>query len=205
MKIQLLHDTINFFLGKGQTGYYEPERLDVLIHGESYALFREYVAQVARNKAVTDFLRPFERFTNRPVVSGKVEKPEDYEHHVGLMIDDVGCEVLEKFQWVKLLNHPVRIPDKTHPVVTVEESTILVLPLSAERLTGWYYRSPSQPKYGYQVSGNRYVFNATKSKDIEWGEQMVPKLALRVLAGLGVNLRSEDIFSYSQALKQEQI
>lgn len=203
MKIQLLHNSIRFLTAKGQTPYYSPKELDDLIYQESWDLFDKHIEVYAVNKVVSESLRPFEKPLKVPNLNG-FEKPTDFAYPITILADGKQADILEKYQWHTRASHPIRKPDADYPIASISADTIEVLPADTESLTGFYFKKPGKPVYGYDIQGSRYVFNPDKSTEIEWPENVCWDIAERVLFKLGINMRASDIAQYAQAEKQDQ-
>ena len=59
------------------------------------------------------------------------------------------------------------------------------------------YKVPSQPRFGYTVAAGKEIYSPTNSVDFELPEHYFAELVVEIAKLIGVNLRDQDVYSYS--------
>jgi hypothetical protein len=115
-----------------------------------------------------------------------------------------------------ILQSDLSAPSPTHPVAIVTND-IEVFPTSVKRIKVKYYkypegrnvstgaRTPSSPRYNaINLGGSNEVFDPATSVDFEIPDHYVPTLVLEIGKMIGINLRDQDVFAYTNGEAQQQ-
>ena len=205
--IKFIHDQINLALGKEQTAYFSPEKIDDAIHSESLNLFKKFYDQFEATQKITDYLAPFMRFETNLAVdpNGFIEKPDDLFHVTAVMDDnEKEIRIVDRAAWASRVNDPLFGPEDDYPICRVDRLRIRFRPKDIGLVELHYLKLPVKPVYAYTITGDRYVYNNASSVDIEWDEPLHDEIINRVLANLGIATRESDIVEYSQIEKQQE-
>jgi len=181
----------------------------------------EYIEISQKN---LDDMKVFKVFLkNVPVVNGKVSYPADYCHKAELTnnftikinkVDVVlpkGLEVLNESQLSSRLGNYTKRPVSRMPICTFRSDAIYVWPFQvADNVTDpitqidmAYYRWPKDPVFAYTESDGFITYDAVNSVECEWPRDEHLTLVRLMLQYIGINLRENDILSYSELKLKE--
>ena len=109
-----------------------------------------------------------------------------------------------------ILRSALSVPTLENPVALVSRG-IEVFPTSVQEIKLRYYKTPegidpvtgnavaSLPKFGYRVNVNgEETYDVLTSVDFELPDHYVPELVLEISKMMGINLRDQEVYSYSQ-------
>ena len=110
-----------------------------------------------------------------------------------------------------ILQSDLSAPSATHPVAIVSND-IEVFPTTIKKIKVRYYKQPEgrspidgsrtalSPRYNaISLGGSNEVFDPTTSVDFELPEHYVPNLILEIGKMIGINLKDQDVYAYSNA------
>lgn len=149
------------------------------------------------------------------------KKPDDYSRLIsistaGTVLMDVStrktvdiCHDQEKLD--RILNSAISAPKLDSPLAFISNN-IEVYPTSVNKIKVRYYkvpegrspangdRIPASPKYAYYTAGGiADAYDSTNSVDFELPEHYLSDLVYEIASLAGVNLRDNDIVSYSES------
>lgn len=115
-----------------------------------------------------------------------------------------------------ILQSDLSAPSATHPVAMVSED-IEVFPTSVKKISIRYYKYPEgrnvstgarsalSPRYNAtNLGGVSETFDPTTSVDFELPDHYVPHLVIEIGKMIGINLRDQDVFAYTNGEEQKQ-
>ena len=197
---------INFLTGKGQTGYHSPEEIINAVHESSLNIFNELVVEFERTKTIGDDLSPFMVGPSALTLngSGQVNKPSDYKHWIALTegTTDVDIDVVDHGMISNRRNDPLCPPASGYAICCFYKTVIQFYPTTISNVKITYFKTPVKPTWAYTIVNDRFVYDDTNSVDIEWKENIHPRLRAKALEYLGINLREADLVNF--AFKKEE-
>ena len=208
------------------SGYLSPEDFNHLIRKCSMDRFNALYKVYEETQKVSDDLRPFVITDpdHRTIGSDNyTDLPSDYIHLSSVKVYKVtnvegSCvpsehsrpaEVLTDDQWNYRTSSTLKTPSERHPISTIENNKLKVLPSQFGFCRLSYIRKPADPVYDFNLSataGAQYLppgsthdgtnpnfssGDASTSVELDWPEQAQWDVAARLLKQLGVSVRSE--------------
>lgn len=208
--IKDLHDLIDKFAGKNEASIQSPTEKDLAIYYSSLDLQEELYAQYPVNIKYNRYLDPFKKQDTLSVQAGNVTLPEDFFRERSFLTNDQRpIELLDDHQWNFAINDPVAQPSVSYPIGTIENvndsSSLILLPSTGiTEVTIKYFRKPVKQKFAFTLDGSRYVYDDENSIDIEFGEELFPKLVPKVLSQFGIEIRDEMLVRYFEGQKAQE-
>ena len=79
--IKIAVDKVNFYAGKFNTGYFDPQDIAREIHVESMNIFEKYYDEFAKTQKISDYLRPFKAQSDVDLTNGLGTVPTAQRSH----------------------------------------------------------------------------------------------------------------------------
>jgi len=182
--------------------------------------------QFSLDKRVQEDLAYFSKESSISQVNGFFEKPEDLSRIISIRtfgayvfgsststpIDIMYDE--SKIEYI--LQSDLSAPSDIHPVAIVNDN-IEVFPTSVKRIKVKYYKIPEgrnvstgsrtalTPRYNaLSLGASNEVFDPNTSVDFELPDHYVPELIIEIGKMIGINLRDQDVFAYTNGESQKQ-
>lgn len=92
---------------------------------------------------------------------------------------------------------------QNNPIARFIGQTIHIEPKGLTNLEALYLRTPNKPVWGFTLSGDRQVFDAGTSTDLEWSEVHVNDIVYRALVMMGVALEDNWQIQFGTQRKNE--
>lgn len=177
-------------------------------------------------KRIQEDLAYFSKESTISQSSGVFEKPEDLARIISMKthgayvfgqststpIDVIYDE--SKIEYI--LQSDLSAPSSTHPVAMVSED-IEVFPTTIKKIKVRYYKYPEgrnvstgertalSPRYdALSLGASNEVFNPATSVDFELPDHYIPQLVIEIGKMIGINLRDQDVFTYTSGEEQKQ-
>jgi hypothetical protein len=191
--IKRIHDRINFAIGKGESGYFSPEEIDQEVYAVILEMFSEYLDEYPKNKKIQKYLDPFLAKKDESVPStGQINVPTTEEYIDGVETKDgVEIELLSRPEFAQRKNSQALPVSQDYPIAKIENTQMTILPKDIGQITIHYFEKPTEPEYAYteDTDSEQFIYNDSNSVDVQFTEQLHPKIVNRVLKRLGINTR----------------
>ncbi len=219
MNIKTVHDLINFYAGKFNTGYFTHDEINDALNSESFNLFLKYYQGWEATQEMSDFLRPFLKEESLVAAGGLGTLPADMEHPVLIQTElvtetdedtqevttiveaDKNIEVVDRAAWAFKITEPTFGPTVDYPVIRLDTTSFQVRPVEVTKVFMQYLKTPVESVYTETPEGE---FDQENSVDLEWSETLYDQLINRTLANLGISMREGELIEYSQIEKQQE-
>jgi len=178
------------------------------------------------SKRLQEDLAYFSKESSVSQASGVFEKPEDLARIISMKTHGAyvfGTStstpidiVYDESKIEHILQSDLSAPSSTHPVAIIGED-IEVFPTTIKKIKVRYYkqpegrnpvdgsRTPLTPRYNaISLGGSNEVFDPTTSVDFELPEHYVPMLVIEIGKMVGINLKDQEVFAYTNAEEQKQ-
>jgi hypothetical protein len=201
-----IHTFINFLTGKGQTGYHSPEEIDNAVHEASLDLFNDLIRLFENSGVISDDLSPFMVGpTALTLTVGSAPKPANYKHCIAITAGTNEVEVsrIDHGMLANKRNDPLCPPTADYPICAFYPGTIQFYPTTLANVKLTYFKTPTKAVWAYTIVSDRFVYDDTNSVDIEWKENLHPKIRSKAMEFLGINLREGELVEYAQIKKRE--
>lgn len=209
MTIQEIHNVLNFYLRKEETGYLSIGEIDAVIHRAQIQYMDKIKPAFAANQQLDDALLPFKvkyGFTNSTSEDGLITLPSNYLHLLSMetvvmdyghviypMPEKVGEDELGKRKSSQLIPLSAK-----NPIFIQYGNAIQLYPEQPAAGTIYYLRKPVAPKYGFTMTGRKPVYDAASSVQLEWNEPSTEKIVFLSLQLLGLSLDDANAVSFGQ-------
>lgn len=143
-------------------------------------------------------------------VSGNVfSMPSDLRYLEGVSYGSADVEILKQNQSINQLLNSRAAPTSRYPAAEVNNGNVTIYPSSINSgVTISYYKNPmginangdpvnQSPTWAYTNVGNKSVYNASNSIQLELPESTYNKIIVRLVGLYGINIREMDIVQYA--------
>ena len=199
--IQTIHDSINFHLGKTESGYHNPDEIDRELNLESLKVFNDLISVFEETRKISEHLQPLMKSASLTTTGGSIAKPDDFEHAIGMFLtdDDVEVEILTSARFIVRKKHVNKPPSASYPIARMFGANIEMLPITTTKLTIEYFKRPTNADFAYTVVSEGYVFDEGNSVDWEWSDHVSERIVATVLRKFGVPIKDQEVFRYSKS------
>lgn len=199
--IEIAHSIIREQIRKFNGGYKSPEEIDNALYRSEIDLYNSFFYPLINKEEASFYLK--EQSCN--ISSSNVfDLNADYSRYA-IIKSLVGSNiyegpVLEENEYLDRVNSLILAPDLENPIARIVGKKIEFYPSDAGNFVLSYYRSPSVPKYGYNVAGNGrdITYDAGTSTDLDIRESSLNTVIVRALGYLGISLEKESLLIEKQ-------
>ena len=205
MFIEDLYDFITFLKNQGQARYFTPEEVtDALNRAVLDVYYREYKL-FEETGEISDALSPFKILTDINISTDKFLLPDKYRHitsHKAYDPDNSNkfykINMITDGEWDEKTLSSLAPPTNSYPVMRRIKEGWEVKPDTIKKINISYIKNPDKAVYGYNIVNNRFVFDETKSTDVEFPEFVHNELIAQTLKYLGVVLNDALLIQFKQ-------
>ena len=149
------------------------------------------------------------------VTGGMFAYPADYAHKDEIRYDFVKSingsnvtlprpvEILRESQLSDRLGNWTKRPTTQNPVGVLRSDGIYIYPTTITSVEFSYYRFPVDPVFAYNLHDGYISYDAGSSTELEWSREEHGQITALVLSYIGINLRSQEVYQYSELKKKE--
>ena len=228
MKINEIHNTINFILNKDQQAFMTIGEIDQVLDRAQLVLFNQYhtnpklpakaqAALYGESQRIDDSLSTFKEryaFTNSDTPGGVITLPANYMHLLSLYTTVYsnqlgrniysGVQVLNEEELIERLSSQIIPVSADDPIAIMnKQNKIQLFPESPATGGVYYLRRPVAPLFAYTMSGRAVVYNDAGSTQMEWRDFDIMNIISIALSYFGINMSSGDIVQFAQVKQQE--
>lgn len=211
-EIKVLTDLL---LNKSQGGNYtSPDKLNSIFATAELDIINKYFEAYQANQAITDALKGVWNETAVTTDSnGEFDLPSDYYHTVSITSQSIKGGVLvpnyvERIRQAELqdrLRSSIVGPSQEYPIALSIGDKMRIYP---QRITSGEYKltyisKPTEPSWGFSVTNNRPVYDASSSTNFSLPYSVKTELVSKILEYFGVNMREELIVQYSNKISND--
>jgi hypothetical protein len=210
MFIQKIHTLFALLEGKNLATTRPPEEIDAALEMVLQDLFNKYLDHYVKTKKIETYLLPFKKIGEITLNnSGSGDLPGDYALYEQVWLTDRTTKVtmIPNDFWHSRRNRKLGAPSATTPIAKLEVlgasvPSITVYPVPADKKVSMdYFKKIATPRYGYTISGTRYVFDESTSVDVEFPQGLYPDIMNRLLQSFGITLREGQLFEMMERAK----
>lgn len=210
MELDKVHELLDLIIRKETNGFVTHAQKDNALHLGQVDYYNACFEEYGRTQTLHDALSPFKTtysFSNNDSPSGVVTLPSGYAHlldgYVTVFDNTYGVQ-RKKITFVNeeersaALESQLRPPSTSRPIGELNSNTIQLYP--AEPMAGvvTYMKQPVKPQFAYNQSGRTITYNSGSSTQLLWSDLYIPKVVLKALSYLGVNLNEGDLVKYAE-------
>lgn len=97
------------------------------------------------------------------------------------------------------------LDSKKYVIASFFDTYLQFYPSDIGRVEFTYLRKPKDPVWAFKVENNRPVYDKDNSIDLEAPDEAVDEIAMIALSLLGINLRDQELISFSEAQKAQNL
>jgi len=233
INIDSVYKFLQYVSNKNQSGFLTPKDFNESIRQAVYEFVTKRYHNVQKqnqtgasfvgleqNQKITDDLRYLLiPLTNLIPVDGIIPLPKDYLHLSTLSyyrnnVDEEGdlnikyidFNVLRDTELSAMLNSNIfgkKIKSGKMGVCVFRGDNLELFPKTINNVNMVYLKKPLDPKWAFDITNGKPVYNAVNSVDIELPEDCKNEIVFMCSSYLGINLRENELISYSEALKSQ--
>ena len=114
---------------------------------------------------------------------------------------EVEVSVVDDSELGYILNSSIVNPEPDYPVVAFYETGLQFYPDNSENVVLTYLRRPTKPNWAYNLVNGRPVYDADNSIHLEFPDETLNELLVKILSYVGINLREPQLVQYGETQK----
>ena len=219
MTINDIYNAVKFISNKEQKGYIKPSEFNTLAKQAQLELINEKLDKIRKYKSlertgtnyrgstedVEDFYNEIGVLSTEATLtynSNKFQYPADVMYIQWLIYESGGIptpiEIVDKHNVNHVLRSNLVAPSADYPIAIRTSGGYEVFPTSiTSSVKLQYYKEPASPVWGYQASGDDYIYNSNTSTEFELPDSCHNDIIIKILKYVGINLRDADLSSYA--------
>jgi hypothetical protein len=176
-------------------------------------------------KKISDNLRHLIKIIDLPVnAKGEAKRPTDFIHSstiryvhkekvwndpcnkkLGFKIitKEVGVAEIRDSEVSERLDSELLTPTLEYPIAVIYNNYIQIYPINAGMLKFTYLKKPNTPFWAYTTVNSRPVYDHINSVDIEFPEECINEIVMRVCSLMGINISNNLLLQYTNQMKQQ--
>ena len=217
MTIKEFHDNIRLIANIGQSQYFSPEDLDLMINNAIKKFYEQEYAHFEATQKISDTLGFFKSISAAPVTldaNGMANLPTDMYHlsSVEAILEDNSrgsIELIKDSAWLNRKHSAGFAPSTDYPIARqIGMSKIEVAPIgtgNVKEIIMYYLRSPATAKYGYtpNASGTGWTYVEGDSTQVDWPEISHNSVMDKALGFVGTALRDRTLIGSETVQKSQ--
>jgi hypothetical protein len=216
MTIKEIHDILDFYLKKNQSGFLSLGEKDAVLHRAQVQYMDKIKPAYPANQQLSDALTPFKRiaqFTNSNTVGGLITLPANYQHLLSVettvmdsghviypMVEMIGEDELGIRRSSQLI--PVSVKNPIGYQINNFVDGIKFIQLYPEQPAAgkvYFLCKPIAPKYAFTTNGRAITYDHANSVQLEWNEPSTEKIIMIALQLLGIPLEDDRVIQVAAA------
>ena len=219
VNVDTVYQRVLTIANKEQRGYITPLEFNLLANQAQLDIFEGYFVEVAQAatagspgneteysdimKTLNEKISVFKKVDTALVKQGSFFLyPNDmyklgtlYYAQTGLTTDGVEIQEINYDELLDYNNSPLTKPDKSHPLYIRREEGIRIIstPDITSGVMATYIRKPAKVEWGYVVTNEQALYNASSSDNFELHESEEVTLITEILSLAGIVLSRPDL------------
>lgn len=130
---------------------------------------------------------------------------DECNHQLGytLKTKEVGVAEIRDSELSERLDSELLTPTLEYPIACIYDQYIKIYPLNVGMLKFTYLRKPLQPFWAYTTVNGRPVYDPANSVDVEFPEECMNEIVMRVCSLMGINISNQMLLQYTSQMKKE--
>lgn len=211
MDLSEIYQLVDFILSKERGSFQTYAELDRIFHLGQTDLYNQYYDEYALTGKIHNALEPFKKkltFTTGTSPAGFITLPADYmmalpSSHTTPSYGPI--RFYNESEWVGAITSQLRPVSTTKPAAKIIAGQIELFPHVATAGVIEYLKKPTPPVYVYSQVGRVITYDAITSTQLQWLDMYIPKVIMKSLSYIGVNLNEADITQYSETKAKETV
>lgn len=219
MTINDIYNSVKFIANKEQKGYIKPSEFNTLAKQAQLELINEKLDKIRKHKSlertgtnyrgagedVDDFYNEVGVLSTEATLtysSNKFQYPTDVMYVQWLVYEPSSSptpiELVDRHNVNQVLRSSLVAPSVEYPIAIRTSGGYEVFPTTiTSGVKLQYYKEPASPVWGYQASGNDYIYNSNTSVQLELPDSCHNDIIIKILKYVGINLRDADLSNYA--------
>jgi hypothetical protein len=201
---------VEFIISKTQSGgTVTTAQNNVLFMRSQMAVYEKDRNTYLETGRSSDFLNIFlkTKTVTPNITTGYLSYPSDFQHIANVRSyynkKEREVELVSNKMWGDINASQLMQPTKVFPKYSEYSSEMRFLPRDIGVVMLDYFKTPTQPIWGFTIVNNVQVYDATSSVDFEFDEFSVNRVAAEYLAFVGCNLQNIPVEQFAQEFKKE--
>ena len=226
--IDTVYQRVLAIANKEQRGYVTPLEFNLLANQAQMSIFEDYFTQITQandipgneteysdvTNSLNEKITPFEKVDILPKVGAFLQYPGDL-HKLGVVwfipagaggqwgSEDKNIELQEinYNELVDIMGSPLTSPTESHPVFIRRSEGLKVYPTGSwynKKIHVSYIRRPRKVEWGYVVTNEQALYNASASTNFELHPSEETVLVMKILELAGVVIQKPDLVGIGQ-------
>tara|TARA_B100000497_G_C7691985_1_gene421074 strand:+ start:1025 stop:1729 length:705 start_codon:yes stop_codon:yes gene_type:complete len=229
INVNELYKAVQFFSNKEQSGFIKPSEFNLLADRAQMEMFMKKFGNpemvggpmqpfpkysYQETQKISDDLRIFVKKLDTALSSGFLGYPNDYVHFSSCRVvtvsqgagmtfkkKEVEVSVVDDSELGYILNSAIVSPEPDYPVACFYEQGIQFYPEESNRVVLTYLRRPAKPLWAFTTVNGRPVHDESNSVNLEFPEETLNEILVKILSYIGINLREPQLIQYSETQK----
>lgn len=210
--LNTIYNLALYIIRKQRGAFQTYPELDNIFNLGQLDLLSEYNDEYALTGKINNALSPFKKdfqFTLTTSIDGYVTVPADYLYPLMSFTqtyDNISestkfgeIRFYNEAAWINAINSQLRSATIKKPAAKVIAGQIELYPKVPNAGVLNYIKKPNAPLYVYTQVGRTITYNANASTQLEWLDLQIPKVIMKALSYIGINLDEDKITAFAEA------
>ena len=215
--LNTVYDTTNYIIRKQRGAFQTYPELDNIFNLGQLDLLSEYNDEYALTGKINNALSPFKKdfqFTLTTSVGGYITVPTDYLYPLmsftqtydnDSLVTNLGqIRFYNESEWINAINSQLRPATIKKPAAKIIAGQMELFPKTPNTGVLNYIKKPKAPVYSFSQVGRVITYDPDTSTQLEWLDLQIPKVIMKALSYIGINLNEQEITQFAEA-KEKQV
>lgn len=218
MDLNSVYDLTNYIIRKQRGAFQTYPELDNIFNLGQLDLLSEYNDEYALTGKINNAVEPFKKnlqFTLTTSAGGLITIPTDYLYPLmsyTQWYDNTAQETkfgevrfYNENEWINAVNSQLRPATLRKPAAKVIAGKVELYPQKPNVGILNYLKKPNAPVYSYTQVGRVITYNPLTSTQLEWLDMQIPKLIMKALSYIGINLNEQLITQFAETKEKQAV
>jgi len=218
MDLNLVYDITNYIIRKQRGSFQTYPELDNIFNLGQLDLLSEYNDEYALTGKINNALSPFKKnyqFTLATSVGGLVTLPTDYQYPLMSFTQSYDnatqqtkmgeVRFYNENEWINAVNSQLRAATVKKPAAKIIAGQMELYPKTPNAGIINYIKKPAAPVYSYTQVGRVITYDPNTSTQLEWYDEQIPKVIMKALSYIGINLSEEAITQFAEGKEKQNV
>ena len=220
--VDTVYQRVLAIANKEQRGYITPLEFNLLANQAQLSIFEDYFTQLNQAiaapgneseysdivKTLNEKISIFKKYdASLTYSSGHFEYPSDmyklgtlYYVKTDLLGDGIEVQEINSDELLDYYNSPLTKPNKSRPLYMRREQGISIISAASivSGITASYTRKPSKVEWGYVVTNEQALYNASSSENFELHVSEEITLVMKILGLAGIVIQRQELMALGQ-------
>lgn len=216
--LNTIYDLALYIIRKQRGAFQTYPELDNIFNLGQLDLLNEYIDEYALNGKINSGLTPFKanyQFTPTTSPDGLITLPDDYQlmllsytqsfNNERDAIEYGEVRFYNEAEWINAINSQLRPATIKKPAAKIIGKQVELFPKVPNAGILNYIRTPAVPFYSYTIVNRVITYDANDSTQLEWADLQIPKVIMKALSYIGINLDEDKITAFAETKEKESV